>query len=208
MDNTDLLSFNGIDIHPIKLKGNWEIGYALDLHTTRSIPLGEDQFGHMQFDNIRPPIAELLYKYKYRYKKDKLDIIGSVVTEAIITLILTMTEKLDCIIPVPASNQDRSYQPVLSIAKNVSTKLGIPCYLDLLLKTKDTNQIKNASYSEKIALLNGAFSLGNTNRKLKNILLVDDLYKSGATANACVQTLKKISDDVKIYLLTITKTRT
>lgn len=40
-----------------------------------------------------------------------------------------------------------------------------------------------------------------------NILLIDDLYKSGATASECVNVLKKAPNVKNVYFLVITKTK-
>lgn len=52
-----------VEIHPIPLYGVWDIGYALDVHTIKSIPIGEDAYGHLHFDNTRSEIGELLYQF-------------------------------------------------------------------------------------------------------------------------------------------------
>jgi hypothetical protein len=56
-------------IHPIKIEGNREIGYALDVHTKSSQLLGYDEFGRGVFDTERSQIGELLYRLKYRSDK-------------------------------------------------------------------------------------------------------------------------------------------
>jgi len=55
-----------VEIHPQGIAGSWKSGIALDFHTTSSTPAGYNEFGHMQFDTVRPEIAELLYRLKYR----------------------------------------------------------------------------------------------------------------------------------------------
>jgi competence protein ComFC len=47
---------------PKKLKGPWEDGYALDIHTISSEFIGHNEFGHPQFDTKRTEIGELLYR--------------------------------------------------------------------------------------------------------------------------------------------------
>ena len=54
-----------VAIHPLKIEGHWKSGIALDYHTTSSTPVGYNDAGHMQFDTVRPEIAELLYQLKY-----------------------------------------------------------------------------------------------------------------------------------------------
>lgn len=52
-------------INPKKLAGRWVDGYALDLHTRYSVPMGEDEYGHPRFDTKRTEMGELLYRLKY-----------------------------------------------------------------------------------------------------------------------------------------------
>ena len=59
-----------VKINPIKVEGRWKAGVALDLHTTSSTPIGENEFGHIQFDTVRPELAELLFRLKNRSDKD------------------------------------------------------------------------------------------------------------------------------------------
>lgn len=48
-----------VKINPIKIEERWNSGVALDLLTTSSTPIGYNEFGYMQFDTVRPEIAEL-----------------------------------------------------------------------------------------------------------------------------------------------------
>ncbi|MFZ1887042.1 MAG: hypothetical protein WAU33_03360 [Candidatus Binataceae bacterium] len=50
---------------PRKIPGRWRDGYALDLHTLSSTPIGYNEFGHMQFDTKRSEVGELLYQLKF-----------------------------------------------------------------------------------------------------------------------------------------------
>ena len=53
----------------IKLEGNWDKGFAYDVHTLDSVYLGTDEFGHDQFKNTRSEMGELVFRLKYRYDK-------------------------------------------------------------------------------------------------------------------------------------------
>lgn len=55
-----------VNINPKKLVGRWRAGYALDHHTTSSVYLGDDEFGHPAFETKRSEVGELLYQLKYR----------------------------------------------------------------------------------------------------------------------------------------------
>jgi hypothetical protein len=42
-----------ITIRPSLIPGRWREGYALDLHTENAIHIGDDEYGHPQFDTKR-----------------------------------------------------------------------------------------------------------------------------------------------------------
>jgi hypothetical protein len=46
------------------ITGNWDLGFTLDKHMLSSTPLGEDQYGHMKFDNKRSEVGEGVYQLK------------------------------------------------------------------------------------------------------------------------------------------------
>ena len=88
-----------VDIHPLKIEGRWRAGMALDHHTTSSTPAGYNEHGHMQFDTIRPPIAELLYRLKYQPFRSALDEIVATTS----TYLRPHLSKFDVLVPVPPS---------------------------------------------------------------------------------------------------------
>jgi len=42
-----------IEINPKKITGNWTEGFSLDFHTLWSKHIGEDEYGHPQFDTAK-----------------------------------------------------------------------------------------------------------------------------------------------------------
>jgi hypothetical protein len=58
-----------MEINPRKLEGNWDKGWAMDLHTTSSKYIG-DVNGKPTFESTYPPISEELNRFKYRNDKD------------------------------------------------------------------------------------------------------------------------------------------
>jgi len=51
-------------IHTIKLKGLWELGFALDEHTISSQFIGYDESGRERFQTERSVMEDLLYRLK------------------------------------------------------------------------------------------------------------------------------------------------
>jgi len=185
-----------MSINPIKLTGNWVDGYALDKHTISSEYIGEDAFGNKQFDNKYTKLGELLYKFKYNGHHDTsleiLEIAKPFLDEFV------KNKSIDIIIPVPPTNK-RDIQPIHIIAELFSDYLKIPYSTEILANNSDKSS-KDGNKQIKIDLLK------NAKRKC-NILLLDDLFSTGATLNECAKVLKTDELVENIYVITLTKTR-
>lgn len=186
----------------IILEGNWAVGVAFDLHTLGSTYLGVDQYGHEQWDTTRSEMGELLYQLKYQHNH-------TVVPEIIALLDrIKGIETLDAIIPVPSSDRTRKFQPVDLIALALAHKAGIPCMQDVLVKTNAATQIKNLQGMDaRIEALEQQLQLQHiTELQGLNVLLLDDLYRSGATLQVATRLLYA-AGCAKVNVLTLTKTR-
>lgn len=114
---------------------------------------------------------------------------------------------MDAIVPVPPSRK-RAYQPVVEIAKAIGRLLSVPVDLAAIVKAKDTPELKNVfDFKERTTALQGAFKINEKAVRGKRILLVDDLYRSGATASIVAKALIA-GGATSVYMLAMTKTRT
>jgi len=187
----------------IKIHGNWKKGIALDLHTKSSEYLGVDEFGHDRFETIRSEMGELVYKLKY---KSDLSVVPQIVN-AIVKI--GGIEKMDYIIPVPPSNIHRRFQLVFIIAEELSKKIDVELATDLILKIRETPELKNiADNKERDNITRDAFSLNDTyNLSGLKVLILDDLYRSGTTLRAITSLLHEEGKVKNVYVVTLTKTR-
>ena len=77
-----------------------------------------------------------------------------------------------------------------------------------MTKAKNTAQLKNIfDYTTRTEILKDAFSVDAPKTKGKRPLLIDDLYRSGATVSAIAQLLSTTGRAHAVYLLTLTHTR-
>lgn len=201
------------------LIGNWIEGFALNLHTTSSTPIYkkekiiiegvvkevEIQNEIIGWDTKRPEIAEHLYQLKYCQDKSRIPIISDISVKFLNT---KHNWKIDVIVPIPPSNTSRNFQPVYELAKEISKISNIPVDLNSLKKLKPTNQLKSEEDPiQRKTLLTSAFDIQQDILKDKNVLLFDDLYRSGETLNAVCDIIKNKGGAASVYVLTITKTR-
>jgi competence protein ComFC len=181
--------------------GNWQSGYALDLHTLRSTYLGEDEFGHPRFETQRSELGELLYRLKYSGDRAGVDKIS----EAAEAFLRQWKPEIDLLVPVPPSAA-RSAPPVMLVAQSLSKRINLPL-ADCVKRTKDIPQLKDINdLDERLKLLEGLHSVDKTATNGKRVLLFDDLYRSGATLNA-IATALRASGAKEVFALTITRTR-
>jgi len=187
----------------IEIKGNWTKGFSLDLHTESSEYLGVDDFGHDRFETKRTKIGELLYKLKYKSDKTVIpDIINAIKSS------MQNIDKIDFIVPVPPSKKTRNYQPVYEIGKSLSQDTGVP-FIENALSKKSSNELKNITdISERERILKESISLeSGIDFSGKKVLVIDDLYRSGATLRAVTSVILEDGNAKNVFVLTLTKTR-
>jgi ComF family protein len=100
---------------------------------------------------------------------------------------------LDLLIPVPLHTQrlrERGFNQALLLVKELSRRTGIPYRKTILQKKKPTIPQVNLSGTEREKGLRGAFQvIGKEELLGKSVLLVDDVYTTGATVNECSKVL-------------------
>jgi ComF family protein len=88
----------------------------------------------------------------------------------------------------------RGYNQAALIAAGLSRRHDLELRQDLLLRIKATPPLKEMSPAERRRAVRGAFRVHPRHADLikgRNILLVDDVFTSGATASACARVLKR-----------------
>ena len=112
------------------------------------------------------------------------------------------------IIPVPLHIRrlrDRSFNQALILAKAIEKKYQIPVNFSLLKRRKFTLTQTGLDKKEREKNIKGAFTVtDNAKIEGKNIILVDDVYTTGATINQCAKTLIKAGAS-KVAVLTLAR---
>ena len=138
---------------------------------------------------------------------DKLHIV-----EAFVPWMMTAGRKMlkdaDMLIPVPLHRRrllSRRYNQAAILSDALSRKTNIPSYPLAMRRTRSTQSQGHLTAGERHKNVKEAFDLhpAYTSRiKGKTVILIDDVYTTGATVKECTKTLRKSSaDDVHILTL-------
>ncbi|MCV2886536.1 ComF family protein [Aestuariibacter sp. AA17] len=184
------------------IHGSWDLGYSLDKHVIQSIYLGENQWGHPEFDTTRSEVGEALFQLKYRSNFQQISPIANQMSSSLARYF----SSAGLIIPMPPSKQ-RTRQPVVEVARQVAQNMGIPCLENLLQKVQNTPQIKDIEdRDEKVQTLIEAFSVNDVlNNGQYDVLIIDDLYDTGSSLEAATQVLRSYNKIRNIYVATATR---
>lgn len=101
------------------------------------------------------------------------------------------------VIPVPLHRWrlwSRGYNQALLIARNLAEQAGLACLPDLLERTRATPVLRGLGRKARAKAVAGAFAIHPARKSEvsgRTILLIDDVFTSGATAGACAKVLKR-----------------
>ena len=115
----------------------------------------------------------------------------------------------DGIVPVPmypAKKRMRGYNQAESFAEEFGELMGIPVYTDIVKRVRATAPMKTLSARERGANLKNAFIIGRDDVKLRQVLVVDDIYTTGSTIDAVASVLKGAGAS-KVWFLTLSEGR-
>jgi len=107
-----------------------------------------------------------------------------------------LIDQADLIIPVPLHNRrlrERRFNQSALLAQEIA-RTTVKAYLpDLLERTRHTVPQQGLNYKERGKNVHGAFGVNKNHLqtlKGRNVLLIDDVYTSGATLNECALVMK------------------
>lgn len=111
--------------------------------------------------------------------------------------------KFDCVTFVPISlkrERKRGYNQAEIMAEYVAKELGLPLEITLI-KIKDNPKQSGLKASKRVSNVKGVYELGWHSVEDKTVLLIDDVYTTGATLNECSRVIKK-SGALLVYCAT------
>lgn len=145
--------------------------------------------------------SKAIHKFKYGKDTTFSMALGTIISEH------PDIKGFDLILPVPLHIQrlkERGFNQSLLLARHVGKVHGIPVDFDALKRTRWTEPQVNLKGRERKINVKGAFEVVKDVRG-KRVLLVDDVYTTGATVSECSKVLKK-SGVKDVCVLTLART--
>jgi ComF family protein len=120
---------------------------------------------------------------------------------------LTLTT-YNLLMPVPLHPKrlkERGFNQAVILASQMSRKYQIPLDSLSLRRNRPTESQINLNFKERRRNVRGAFEVKDRKKvKAKNVLLIDDVYTSGATVNECAKVLMK-AGAARVDVLTLAR---
>ena len=177
-------------------------------------------FGIEDYTNISSYFNEHIYMFKYsgeirnvilNYKFQEKSYIYKTFVNFLKNneKICAQIKKYDIIVPIPISKKrfkQRGYNQSDLFAKEISKEFDIKYDgKEILIKIKDNNPQSSLTGEERIKNVQGVYRIKNKQKIYnKKILLVDDIFTTGNTANECAKVLIENSAR-KVGIFTIAK---
>lgn len=146
----------------------------------------------------------LIHNLKYRNRQEIGTFLGDLYSKEINNL--ENIKSIDCLVPVPLHKKrfhERGYNQVTTFCKAIEKNLTIPMFDDVLVKNQHLKSVTDKSKEGRLKHNKNVFSVANPHKiEGKHVLIIDDVFTTGATIEACAKEILKIKN-TKISILTM-----
>ena len=142
-------------------------------------------------------------RIKYQNKREYLDFYGAALCGRYEKQIRRMDAELLVPVPVhPSRRRERGFNQAELLADRIGERMGLLVCKKALTRNKRTMPQKELNPAERLKNLEQAFEAGPIPEGIKGVILVDDIYTTGSTIEACTRALKRAGVR-RVYFLTI-----
>ncbi len=181
-------------------------------HTITNTEIDKTFYGLVPFEfgasilyfNKKGISQNLIHNLKYRNRQEIGTYLGNLYAKELINIETIKT--IDFIVPVPLHKKrfhERGYNQITTFCKAIEKNLDIPMLDDVLVKNKNLKSVTDKSKEGRLEHNKNVFSIENQEKiEGKHILIIDDVFTTGATIEACAKEILKIKN-TKISILTM-----
>lgn len=165
--------------------------------------------GHLATYAYADSVArELICNWKYNFDITAWEVLRRMIVPELSLLKQCVAfYNIKCVSPIPLHERrarERGFDQSSLIAKFISDELGLT-YVDILERVEETGkQAHRSTHERKLAMHENPFVVIPSAYVPKQILLIDDVWTTGATASAAIQQLR-LAGAERIWMYTIAK---
>ncbi|MFZ5875834.1 MAG: double zinc ribbon domain-containing protein [Nitrospirota bacterium] len=149
------------------------------------------------------PLADAIRRCKYHRQVDLIAVLAELLHGVVDSL-----PPVDAVVPVPLHVRrlrHRQFNQSLRLAAEIARRLQRPLWPDILRRTRQTAPQTTLDRAHRQANVRRAFIVRQPQRVVgRRLLLVDDVYTTGATVNECAKTLRA-AEASEVYVATVAR---
>ncbi len=159
--------------------------------------------GGMALLNYNAAAARSMAQIKYSNRREYLDFYAEAVWHRLGRRIRRLEPQLLLPVPIhPDRRRARGFNQAEELARRLSIFFCIPVDTRTLRRTRNTLPQKDLSPAERLHNLEQAFTAAPLPPHIHTVLLVDDIYTTGSTMEACARALKRVGIR-RVYCLSL-----
>jgi ComF family protein len=143
------------------------------------------------YGNYTGKLRELILSYKFNNSLGKTRFLANIAHQAFAK---NSTRMPDIIIPVPLHTRRllwRGFNQSIELARLLGKELNTPMLTDGLIRTRHTIPQTRLGLAERQSNIKDAFAAKPSKVQGLFVLVLDDVYTTGATLRECAKTLKR-----------------
>lgn len=156
--------------------------------------------------NYNEAARQSITAVKYKNKREYLDFYAEAIAVRYQRAIFRWHP--DALVPIPihpSRYRSRGYNQAEELSRRLSRLWPVPTDAGLLIRTKKTAPQKQLGAAERLKNLQQAFTVPPSALRgaiPRRVVLIDDIYTTGSTVEACTRALKAAGVD-KVYYLAV-----
>lgn len=153
----------------------------------------------------QPEVKKIIESYKFNFVEELANFFACGLMNKLFCCVL-LTELTQLVfLPIPLARKrylERGFNQSQLIVQALNDIMPIEFYNDILKRIKNTKQQAKLNKQDRLVNVEDAFFCSALEIKNKNIVLIDDVFTSGATCQAAAKVLKDAGSG-KVFALTI-----
>ena len=146
-------------------------------------------------------IRKHMFKFKFRNKKYLGYTFAKLLYERLIEY--PWISEIQSVTCVPMKGRKRNYNQSAVVAEQVAEMMNVPFKENALIKVKNNPPFYMLTLKQRLKAVKGAYSIGDDKSFVgEKMLLIDDIYTTGATIGECRRVLLR-NDADSVYCATV-----